>query len=90
MTLARRCVVLRQTPGSQPRPDLLSTMTERSESDRTATRAETDARQRCIGGGRDAPDAVGAPGCVDRADLCRLWPATARTVLCRLTRRRTF
>jgi hypothetical protein len=69
-----------------------STSTERSENDRPATRAETDAdRQRWTGGGdRDAPDAAEAPGCLDRADLCQLWPAPARTVLCRLTRRRTF
>jgi hypothetical protein len=68
------------------------TLTERSENGRPATRAEKDAgRQRCIrGGDRDAPDVVGAQGCLDRADLCRLWLATARTVLCQLTRRRTF
>jgi hypothetical protein len=33
----------------------------------------------------------GGPGCLDRADLQPvLWLTTARTVLCQLTRRRTF
>src|SRR5712672_3333102 len=64
-----------------------STTTERSENDRPVARAETEpGLQRWFGGrGRHAPEAAGAPGCLDGADLRRMWLATARTVLCQLT-----